>query len=213
LPSASPAYRGSPSRWAKRRRLARMRARHWRRSRSHSRHRARPHGELLTGLDVRLQAGAGVTRRLHRQIRQSEGRPGPASQIANRIGQLAADLATNQAMVDQLRGTSREEAAHDPDGIAAALALLPEIADELRDMPEPELRGYFESLVLLSRAPVPVRVGRPRGGVAALGRRSAGVKSPRTRLHFAGRTSESVVEPAVDWAAACSETDGVRSDS
>jgi DNA invertase Pin-like site-specific DNA recombinase len=95
---------------------------------------------------------ADLTRRLQRQIINLEDDQLPAvarKQIAARIGQLEADITTHRDIADQLRDPGGDDTAHqDPDEIAAALARLPELARDLKDMPEPELRALFESLGL-----------------------------------------------------------------
>lgn len=47
-----------------------------------------------------------------------------------------------------MAGQLREDDAQDPEEIVAALARLPVLSGELKDMPEPALRALFESLGL-----------------------------------------------------------------
>jgi hypothetical protein len=124
-----------------------------------------------------------LTRRLHRQIVNLEDEnlsTVARSQTCVRIGELEADLATLQAMAEQLRSQAESDTAS-PDEIATAVARLPQLAEALTGMPQPALRELYESLdlqVRLIRTTGPT-TSRSRSPMAQRWRRRRSVPCPR----------------------------------
>jgi site-specific DNA recombinase len=102
----------------------------------------------VTELEQQL---ADLEARLHRQVLalEEDGVDGPARRrIATRIGQLESDLAGRQTSLARLRD-QQPPAAPPAAQVAELLATFPIRAEELRDLPQAELRALLDSLDLM----------------------------------------------------------------